>query len=188
MKKNDKTKNIALTAMMTALICVASPVSVPIGPVPISVATLVIFLAVYILGMKRALIAVMLYLLIGLAGVPVFSGFSAGPAKLLGPTGGYLIGYIPMTLISGLFIDRHYRNRMISVAGMILATAVLYLLGTAWLAYSAGMTFTAALAAGVIPFIPLDLLKTVIAAVLGPVLKTRLEKAGVISDGETVTS
>lgn len=185
---NNKTRNIALIAMMTALICVASPVSIPIGPVPISLATLVILLSVYILGMKRALIAVTLYLLIGLAGVPVFSGFSAGPAKLLGPTGGYLIGYIPMTFIAGYIIDRHYRNRIISAGGMILATAVLYLMGTVWLAYSAGMTFEAALAAGVIPFIPLDLVKIGIAAVLGPVIKTRLEKAGLVTESRTVTS
>ena len=175
---NEKTKNMAVIAVMTAVICILAPISIPIGPVPISLGTLAVLLSVYVLGMKRSVIAIVLYLLIGLVGVPVFSGFSGGAAKLAGPTGGYLIGYIPMVLIAGLVIDRYYKNRIISIIGMIAATVVLYAIGTAWLAYSAGMDFPAALAAGVIPFIPLDLVKIVIAALLGPVLKTRLEKAG----------
>ena len=176
-----KTKDMVMTALMTAVICILAPVSIPVGPVPISLATLAILIAVYVLGMKRALAAVVLYLLIGLAGVPVFSGYSAGPAKLAGPTGGYLIGYIPMVAIAGLIVDRYYKNRIISTAGMIAATAVLYLIGTAWLACSANMSFAAALMAGVIPFIPLDMVKIVIAAILGPVLKARLDRAGEIT-------
>ena len=154
--------------------CILSPVTIPAGPVPVSLSTLVILLTVYILGTSRALAAVSVYILIGLVGVPVFSGFSAGPAKLLGPTGGYIIGYIPMAAVAGLVIDRYWKNRFISAAGMLAATAVLYTLGTAWLAYSAGMNFTSALAAGVIPFIPLDLIKILISALIGPVLKIKL--------------
>ena len=166
---------MASIAVMTAVICILAPLSVPVGPVPVSLATLVILFAVYILGMKRALSAVLLYLLVGLAGVPVFSGYSSGPAKLLGPTGGYLIGYIPMTVIAGLIIDKHYKNRIISAAGMITATAVLYLIGTVWLAYSANMSFNAALMAGVVPFIPLDCVKILIAGIAGPVIRSRLD-------------
>ena len=179
---NEKTKNLVLIAVMAAVICVLAPVSIPIGPVPISLGTLAILITVYVLGMKRALIAVAIYLLIGLAGVPVFSGYSSGPAKLLGPTGGYLIGYIPMVAIAGIIIDKYYKNIIISMLGMIAATAVLYAIGTAWLAYSANMGFSAALAAGVIPFIPLDLGKIVISALAGPVLRSRLEKAGLIAN------
>ena len=86
-----------------------------------------------------------------------------------------------MVAIAGLIVDRYYKNRIISAAGMIAATAVLYLIGTAWLAYSANMSFAAALMAGVIPFIPLDMVKIVIAAILGPVLKARLDRAGEIT-------
>ena len=178
---NDKIKNMTLIAVMTAVMCVLSPISIPLGPVPVSLATLVVLLSTYILGMRRSVIAIILYLLIGLAGVPVFSGFTGGISKLIGPTGGYLTGYIPMVIIAGLVIDRYYRNYLISAIGMIVSTAVLYAIGTAWLAYSASMTPAAAIAAGVIPFIPLDLLKIVIAAVLGPVLRSRLEKTGLIS-------
>ncbi len=176
-----KTRDLALIGVMTAVMCILAPITIPVGPVPVSLATFVILLSVYILGMKRAMISVCLYLLIGLAGVPVFSGFSAGPAKLLGPTGGYLIGYIPMAAVTGLVTDKFFRKRIISAAGMILATIVLYALGTAWLAYSSKMAFTAALMAGVVPFIPLDLVKIVTAAIVGPVIRTRLESAGLVA-------
>ena len=179
--KESGTQKIVLTAVMAAVLCVLAPLSVPIGPVPISLATFVIFITVYVLGMKRGTLAVLIYLLIGLAGVPVFSGYSAGPAKLLGPTGGYLIGYIPMALITGAVIDRFSQKLLPSIGGMVVATVVLYALGTAWLAVSAHMTFGAALAAGVIPFVGLDFLKIVAAALAGPVLKKAMVKAGVAS-------
>lgn len=167
---------MVLTAVMTAVICVLGPMSLPIGPVPISLTNLAIYVTMYVLGTKRGTIAYCLYMLIGLVGVPVFSGFSGGPGKLFGPTGGYIIGFLPMAFVIGLFIDRYWKNRIACIVVMEAATWIPYLLGTAWLAYSAGMSFTAALAAGVTPFIMLDLIKMAIAGILGPELKTRLAR------------
>lgn len=97
MTKDNKlsTKTIALIGVMTAVICILGPLSVPLpfSPVPLSLTTFALYLAIYVLGTKMSLICYFLYLLIGFVGVPVFSSFSAGPAKLLGPTGGYLIGF-----------------------------------------------------------------------------------------------
>ena len=102
------TKTITVIGVMTAFICIMGPLSLtlPVSPVPISLGTLAIYFIPYVLGMKRGTISCCVYLLIGLVGLPVFTGFSSGPAKLLGPTGGYLIGYIFMTLICGFVIDR----------------------------------------------------------------------------------
>ena len=100
-------KDMTITALMTALICVLGPFSLPIGPVPIALTNFVIFITLYVIGMKRGLIAVALYLLIGLIGLPVFSGFGAGIGKLVGPTGGYLIGYLPMALMA---VMQHCRD------------------------------------------------------------------------------
>lgn len=175
------TKTIAVIGVMTAVICIMGPLALtlPVSPVPISLGTLAIYFTPYVLGMKRGTISCCVYLLIGLVGLPVFTGFSSGPAKLLGPTGGYLIGYIFMALICGFVIDR--TNKMsVCFLGMILATAVLYLFGTVWLAYQAGMTFREALMAGVIPFIPGDLAKIVIAMIVGPQIKKRLKRAGLV--------
>ncbi len=96
------------TALAAALICILSPFTImlPISPVPISLTIFAIYIAVYAVGMKWGLAATALYILIGLVGLPVFSGFSGGAGKLLGPTGGYIIGYLFVALISGFFIDR----------------------------------------------------------------------------------
>ncbi|MBD5451815.1 MAG: biotin transporter BioY [Lachnospiraceae bacterium] len=175
------TKTITVIGVMTAIICIMGPMSLtlPVSPVPISLGTLAIYFIPYVLGMKKGTISCCVYLLIGLVGLPVFTGFSSGPAKLLGPTGGYLIGYIFMTLICGVVIDR--TNKVpVCFLGMVLATAVLYLFGTVWLTYQASMTFREALMAGVIPFIPGDLAKMVIAMLVGPQIKKRLKKAGLV--------
>lgn len=172
------TKVMATIAVMTALTCIFGPLSVPIGPVPISLTPFCVFFSVYVLGMKKGTIAYCVYLLIGLAGIPVLSGFTGGPAKLFGPTGGYLIGFIPMALIAGYFIDRFVGNYAAQFIGMIVGLFACYALGTLWLAYSAGMTLTAAFAAGVAPFVLFDVLKIVISIAVGVQIRQRLGAAG----------
>ena len=171
-KLSLNTFDVTATALLAALICVLGPLSLPIGPVPIALGSLAVYLAAYIGGKYRGTMAVLLYLLIGLVGVPVFSNFSGGIAKLIGPTGGYLIGYIPMALLIGAASDKG--RRVIVLIAMIAGTLILYALGTAWLAVSAHMGFIQALSAGVIPFIPGDLLKIAAAAIISPKIKSRI--------------
>lgn len=175
------TKCIALIGLMAAVTCILGPLSIPlpISPVPISLTNFAIYLAIYVLGTRRGTLSYLIYLLIGFVGVPVFAAFTAGPQKLLGPTGGYLIGFIPMALICGIFIDK-WHQRYLHFIGMVLGTAVCYLFGTVWLAWQAGMSFQAALAAGVIPFIPGDLVKIIICLLIGPEIRKRLRKAGLV--------
>ncbi len=168
---------LVLTALMTAIICVLAPLSIPAGPVPVSLGTFAVMLAAVILGWKRGVVSVLIYLLLGAIGVPVFAGYSAGAADLVGPTGGYLIGYLPLTLLTGWCADR-YTDKFRLILGMILGTVILYALGTFWLAKQLQMGFKEAAAAGVIPFLPGDAGKIVITAVVGPILKNALKKAG----------
>lgn len=165
---------------MTACICAVAPFSVPIGPVPLSLATFVLMLSVYVLGTKMAIVSCALYLLLGLAGIPVFSGFSAGVAKLAGPTGGYLIGYIFLVLISGIFAEKSGFKPAWCVLGFVIGTAVLYAGGTAWLKVSTGVTVKAALLSAVVPFLPGDAVKIAAAVIIGG----RLRKAVVKSRGK----
>ncbi|MDD2190319.1 MAG: biotin transporter BioY [Eubacteriales bacterium] len=178
--KNIKTTNLTLIALMTAVMCILGPLSIliPVSPVPITFANLGIYLTVMLLGMKKGTISCLLYLLIGFAGLPVFSFFTGGPAKLLGPTGGYLIGYIFLAIIAGYFVDKYAGKVHFYIVGMVLGTVVLYALGTIWLAYQANLTFEAALLAGVIPYIPGDVIKIVISAILGPAVKKQIVRAG----------
>ena len=179
-KRKITTQQMALVAIMTALTCIMAPFSLPIGPVPISLTNLVIYFSLYLLGWKLGTLSYVIYLLIGLVGVPVFSGFTAGPAKLFGPTGGYLIGFIPMAIIAGIVIDKYTEKWLLCLLAMIVGTIVCYALGTAWLAYEAEMTFQAALMAGVVPFIIGDIAKMIVAIIVAPMIKNPLVKAGYI--------
>ncbi|MBR0368383.1 MAG: biotin transporter BioY [Clostridia bacterium] len=162
---------------MAALICVAGPLTVAIGPVPLSLASFAVYLAGAILGWKRGSLAVAVYLLIGLAGVPVFSGFSGGVQKLFGVTGGYLIGYVACALITGLFSGeprvKKPRPAWMMAAGMVLGTAVLYAVGTAWFMAQTGNALAAALGMCVLPFLAGDAVKIAAASVIAvPVRRT----------------
>ena len=180
--KHTKTQTLTIIALMAAVTCILGPLSItiPVSPVPISFTNLAIYLTVMILGWKKGVVSYLIYLLIGLAGVPVFSAFTSGPGKLLGPTGGYLIGFVFLALISGCFVEKFNGKIYMYAAGMVVGTAVTYAFGTIWLAYQAHMDFAAALMAGVIPYLPGDIVKILIAVFAGNEIRKRLAKAGFI--------
>lgn len=177
MGKKSVVYQIASIGIMAAVICILGPLSIPIGLVPISFTNLAIYLVIYALGMKKGTVSYIVYMVIGFVGAPVFSGFSGGPFKILGPTGGYIIGFMFMALISGFFIDKFIDKWYLCFAGMVAGTVVCYIFGTLWLSYQANMPIKAALFAGVIPFIPGDLAKMLIAAYLGPRIRKGLVNA-----------
>jgi len=178
-RRRSKIYYLAMGAVMTAVICVLAPLSIPIGPVPITLTNLAIYFALYLLGMRLGTASCAAYLLLGMFGLPVFSGFTGGVGKLLGPTGGYLVGFLPMALIGGWFIER-FSRRALHLAGLALGTLVCYTLGTAWFCVVARMTPLSALSLAVFPFIPFDAGKIVLASLVGPMLRERLVKAGLL--------
>ena len=164
-----KTREMVTVAVMAALLCVAGPLSIAVGPIPLSLATFAVYLAGAVLGAKRGALAVAVYLLIGLVGVPVFSGFSGGLQKLIGVTGGYLVGYLPCALITGLAVKRDaaeveplYRLPLF----MVLGTAVLYAVGTAWFMIQTKNNLASALMLCVVPFLVGDGIKIVAATLI----------------------
>lgn len=166
------------TALFAALLCILAPLSIPIGPVPISLTNLVIYFALYLLGVKKGTAAYLVYILLGLAGLPVFSGFQGGPGKLFGVTGGYIFGFILMAVIAGIFIEHFPEKTGICVLAMILGTAVCYLFGTIWFIILAKCTVGYAMGICVLPFIPGDLIKIGLAASLAPLIRKRLIQSG----------
>lgn len=175
--KKDSIQHLTAVGVMTGIMCVLAPLTVPVGPVPISLMNLILFFALYILGRNRAIGSYLTYLLLGMVGLPVFSGFTSGPGKLFGPTGGYLIGFLPMLYVTGTLFQRFCRKRWSCFAAMLLGCVICDLFGTVWLSVQANLGFGAAIATGVIPFIPGDLLKIAAAAWAGPQICRQLRKA-----------
>ncbi|MCI2105328.1 MAG: biotin transporter BioY [Intestinimonas sp.] len=180
--KEEKRTFYQLTAaaLMAAVMCILGPMVIPIGAVPISLTNLAIYFAVYLLGTKYGTISYLVYLLLGTAGLPVFSSYSGGLMKVAGPTGGYLIGFLPMAVISGLLIEAGRGKKLPAVIGMILGTLVAYLLGTVWFVVQTQCQVWYALTICVFPFLIGDGLKIALAATVGPVLHRRLAQAGLL--------
>ena len=176
-KKFINTKDMVLIGLMVAVLCVLGPVSfvLPISPVPVSLTSLAVNFGAYILGAKRGCITCVVYLFIGFVGLPVFSGFMGGAAKLFGPTGGYLIGYIFMAMCSGFFVERWKEKKQFHIIGMVLGTAVCYGIGTFWLSFQTNMNFQTAFLAGVVPFLPGDMAKIVVVLAVGPKIQKGLQ-------------
>lgn len=187
------TRRLAVCGVMAAVMCVIAPISIPIGPISITGGTLAIYLSVYLLGSVWGTASVLVYLLAGFVGLPVFSNYMGGAARLLGPTGGYLVGYLPMAFLAGLIIERTWRRLdgqdkksaalalAVQFLAMALGTAVLYAFGTAWYCFQAEVELQKALAVCVFPFIPFDLMKMAAALLLGFPIRRRLERAGLLS-------
>lgn len=179
--KNKKisTRQMTIIALMTAITCILGPLAIPLpfSPVPISFTNLVVYFSLFVLGTNSAVISYLVYLLIGMVGLPVFSGFTGGFGKMAGPTGGYLVGFIFMTWIAGFFVDRFQGKRLLQAAGLILGTVTSYLFGTLWLCQQADLSFVAGLAAGVIPYVPGDLLKIIAALSVGPAIRKAVRRA-----------
>lgn len=181
MKKRKITiYQLCVIAMMTALLCVLAPMSVPIGPVPITLATMVIYFMVYVLGPWMGTCSVCLYIFLGAIGLPVFSGFAGGLGKLAGPTGGYIAGYILMAFVGGIIIKKAKYNMWAAMLSWVIGTAVLYTFGTAWFMYLTSSALPHAMALCVFPFIPGDIVKIIAGTFIGKTVRTALLKTNVM--------
>ena len=109
---------LAMTAVMAAVIAAISPFAIPVGPISITLCTLALYFSPYVLGWKRAALATLVYILLGMVGVPVFSKFQAGLGVLIGPTGGYILGYIPMVAVGGVNETNFRRFLELGCAGV----------------------------------------------------------------------
>ncbi len=165
-----KTYDMAYIALMAVLICVCSWISVP-STVPFTMQTFAVFCALALLGGKRGTLAVLVYILLGAVGLPVFSGFAGGLGKLLGPTGGYILGFLFQGLIYWLGERRGKNSLPHMVVFMLLGLLVCYAFGTAWFmaVYSSDsgpLGLVTALTWCVFPFIVPDLVKLALALLL----------------------
>ena len=183
------TYDLVLCALCASVTCILAPLSIPLaGEVPISLATFAVMLSGVLLGARLGALSQLIYVLLGSVGVPVFAGWTGGIGITLGMTGGYIIGYIPMAFVTGLLYFRFGRNEsgarkyIVMFVSMVLATAVLYILGTAWFIAQTKMTVGASVAACVIPFLPGDLIKILAVMLAAPPIETALKRTAPVTE------
>ena len=180
--KKDKMVELTKAALFTAAFCVLAPLTLylPFSPVGITLGSFLLYLTGLLLGPRLGCISVFLYLCMGCIGLPVFAGYTAGAGVLFGPTGGFLIGYLPCVWVTGRIVKGSFGGKKGMVCfgvGMAVGTTILYLFGTLWFmfVYAGGTSFGAAVMMCVFPFLPFDLIKIILAMVLYyPFLRLKL--------------
>ena len=213
-KKQRRVYVLTEIALMSAVFCVLAPISMPVpfSPVPVTFGTFVLYLTAVLLGRRKGTMSVVIYLFIGLAGLPVFSGFTAGFTKLLGPGGGYMIGYLPAVFLMGWLTERRTAERSglqeenaqtkntqaenrrgflvresVAMAGSFACGAfVCYAFGTVWFLFLMNGTYTLsqALLVCVIPFLPFEVIKIILASIAALPAKQKLRRAGIFQAEE----
>ena len=151
-----RSRIIAYSAAFIALITLGSWISVPFVPIPFTLQTLFVLLAGAVMR-RYAVIPAILYIVLGALGLPVFHNGIGGLGILLGPTGGYLVGFIFAALLVGFAYERN--SRFLHMSSLAAATLVIYTFGVAWLMVSTGLNIIPAITAGVLPFIIGDMIK-----------------------------
>ena len=178
MDSSNQLRMMVYASLFAALTAVGAFLAVPIGPVPIVLQNMFVYLAGLLMGSRWGLASVGVYLLAGACGLPVFAGGLGGIGRIVGPTGGYLIGYLPAVYIIGEISDRTHQRAVFDVLAMICATVVLYACGVSWLKIVTGMTPAKALAVGMAPFLVGDALKIAAAAAIAKTLRPVMRAQG----------
>ena len=168
----NKTAEMTKMVLMVAMNCVSAYIIIPLpfSLSPLALQTLIVNLTGYVLNAKQAFMTMLVYLLVGLAGVPVFTGGSAGPGKLFGPTGGYIIGFLVTAVFLAYFKGEKYNFKRYALLGCVIGIPLIYVFGVVQLKLITGMDWDKAIMTGALPFIPLDIVKCLAAAVIaGPI-------------------
>ena len=168
-----KWRGHVLTTLLAAALCVMAPMAVPTSPIPITLATLGVYLAAGLLGPWRGTAAVGLYLALGAVGLPVFAGFSAGFPVLFGPTGGFLWGYLLCVMVAGLLCRDHRRGLL--PLRLAAGTVVLYAAGIMWMWLSTA-TPLGVVCLTVLPAVGGDIVKIAVATALIIPLRGRVRR------------
>lgn len=169
-QKKFRTLDLVYIGLFAALIAVCAWIAVPLT-VSVTLQTFAVCLTAGLLGWKRATLAVAVYILLGMIGLPVFTGFNSGISAIAGPTGGYIVGFIFTAVITGLAADKCGGKMSYNILFMTLGILTCYLFGTVWFVIAYKVSFASALSTCVFPFLVPDAVKIVLAAFLTGKLK-----------------
>ncbi|MEJ5377275.1 MAG: biotin transporter BioY [bacterium] len=166
---------MVLASLMASLTAASSLLAIPLGPVPITLQSLFVLAAGGILGARWGAVSMSLYLLMGMAGLPVFAGGTSGIGKILGPSGGYLLGFVISAALVG-FLTHRFQGKIYLFLACLAGLALIYSLGSVWLSLVSRISMENAIALGVMPFLPGDLVKASLAALLIARWRVRVKK------------
>ena len=173
---DNKNRMMVFSALLSAFIAAGAYLIIPIGPVPIVLQNLFVLLSGLLLGSRWGITSVAVYIIAGIVGLPVFYGGTAGLPHIVGPTGGYLIGFLPAAYLVGLVSERTGTRILPQVLAMIGATLVIYVFGVAWLVKSTQMSVYKGLAVGMYPFLIGDALKIAVAVPIARSIKPLIHR------------
>lgn len=193
-KERSRSRSVAFTALAVVLMAVGAWITVPFGPIPFTLQTFAVMFALFALAPAEALAAIACYLVLGGLGLPLFAGFKGGLAALVGPTGGFIVGFLvaaAIALVVGKLVSgvsffsseekKNFLGASISAGDLarnilmgVVFLIVLYAFGWAWLAISAGMSAEAAFVAAVAPFVPIDACKMVLAVLVAQAVRSAI--------------
>lgn len=170
-------RDLTYAGLFTAIIVVLSYVSIPLpfSPVPVTGQSLAIMLAGSILTRRQATLSVLTFLFLGIIGVPVFAGGTSGIRVLLGPTGGFLIGFLASVITISLLKGNGNRLISLAIANTLGGIVILYSFGVVWLSISTGIQLSQAFLSGALPFIPGDIIKVIIATPLSLMINQKVK-------------
>ncbi len=182
-----QTKNILLTGIFTALMIISSYVVIPIGPVPHSMQPLIVLLAGILLGARYGALSIIVWILLGCLGLPVFNQGQAGAVMLMGPTGGFILGFVVCAWLVGYLTERHYTEKLApNIVYMILAMLIVYVVGIVGfkfnMEYFLGkmLSWEKSFILVVAPFLPFDIIKAAIASYVGVKVRRALKTMGLV--------
>ncbi|MDI2587373.1 biotin transporter BioY [Psychrobacillus sp. NEAU-3TGS] len=178
--RNNRLKMMIVAALFAAIISVAAQIIINIPPVPFTLMTIAVMLTATILGAKYGTLAVAVYVLMGVIGIPVFAGMKGGFGVVLGPTGGYIMAIIPAALFVGWYLGNFGHTKAQAIIANMIAVLIILALGTAWLKFAADLPWNGAIKGGMLPFILPDLAKAIVAAIIGIIIRNRLVAAKLI--------
>lgn len=168
-------KDLIACGIFAAVISVLAQISIvlPFSPIPFTMQVFGVCLVATILGAKKGFITLMVYILLGTIGVPVFAAYSSGPTALFGKTGGFILAFPLMALIIG-YVSEKYRKLHYVLGAMILALILCYVIGTVYFSFMTKIPVQKAVVFTVIPYVPLDLVKVIMASLIGVQVRKRL--------------
>lgn len=171
MNTSTQLRMTVYASLLAALTAVGAYLYIPIGPVPIVLQNMFVLLSGLLLGSRWGLASVGVYILAGACGLPVFAGGLGGISRIVGPTGGYILGYLPAVYVIGLITEKIKQNMVFDVIAMICGCIIIYACGVTWLKVLTGMTLAKTLAVGMYPFLIGDALKIAAAAAIAKSLR-----------------